>query len=203
MGVWWREYKQQAAQDYVITWEEFRTAFSAHHILQGVLDMKREEFINLKQGNRLVQYYVNSFNHLAQYAPDDVNTDHKKQALFNKGLSLKLQNQHNAFDFREFNHFVSKAITEEASLKALEADDLKWAGPSSGACGSNQRARTRPPPPPPQTPGFGDPHPMWMDRRSPSLQQQAPHQAGQPGGGGGGFGPCGSCFNCGGQGHLS
>lgn len=160
--------------------------------------MKKEKFINLRQGNRSVQEYVHSFNYISQYAQEDVSTDKKKQHLFKKGLSLKLQSHLNAFDFPNFHHFVSKAINQEESLKALEAIDHKRATPSPGASGSNQRARTGPPPPPPpQAPIFRAPQPIWMACRPPSPQNQAQRSTGKPGGGGSGFGPRGPCCNCG------
>jgi hypothetical protein len=41
--------------------------------------MKQAEFIRLKQGGDIVMQYLNKFNHLSQYAIDQVNTDLKKR----------------------------------------------------------------------------------------------------------------------------
>jgi hypothetical protein len=41
--------------------------------------MKLEEFIRLKQGGDIVMLYLNKFNHLSQYAIDQVDTDLKKK----------------------------------------------------------------------------------------------------------------------------
>jgi hypothetical protein len=46
---------------------------------------KRQEFINLKQGGRSVHDYSKQFNHLTQYAPDQVDTDEKKKASVKSG----------------------------------------------------------------------------------------------------------------------
>jgi hypothetical protein len=43
--------------------------------------MKQEEFIMLKQGGDTVMQYLNKFNHLSQYAIDQVNTDLKKKIV--------------------------------------------------------------------------------------------------------------------------
>jgi hypothetical protein len=51
---------------------------------------KRQEFMDLKQGKRSMHDYSKQFNHLAQYAPDQVNTDDKKKDCFMIGLSTKL-----------------------------------------------------------------------------------------------------------------
>jgi hypothetical protein len=50
-----------------VTWAEFREAFRAHFIHDGIMLMKLEEFLGLKQGDQSVMQYVGRFNHLAQY----------------------------------------------------------------------------------------------------------------------------------------
>jgi hypothetical protein len=67
-----------------VTWDEFKLAFREHNIPEGVLHMKQEEFIRLKQGGDTVMQYLNKFNHLSQYAIDQVNTDLKKEELFHE-----------------------------------------------------------------------------------------------------------------------
>jgi hypothetical protein len=62
-------------------WDEFKLAFREHYILEGVLHMKQEEFMKLKQGGDTVTQYLNKFNHLSQYAIDQVNTDLKKKIV--------------------------------------------------------------------------------------------------------------------------
>jgi hypothetical protein len=48
-----------------MTWEEFKLAFREHYVLEGMLHMKQEEFIRLKQGGDTVMQYLNKFNHLS------------------------------------------------------------------------------------------------------------------------------------------
>ncbi|CAO1946165.1 unnamed protein product [Urochloa humidicola] len=170
-GAWWKNYKAQVVENHVITWAEFREAFRAHHIPEGVLELKREEFLSLTQGNKSVREYAHAFNYLSQYAKEDVSTDAKKRYRFMKGLSLKLKNHLSATDFNDYNHMVSKAIKSEASMNELEVDNnRKRVAPSSSSYGGgSQRARTGPPPPP-RVPGYGAPQPMWMARRPPLLK---------------------------------
>jgi hypothetical protein len=47
--------------------------------LDGVLQMKLEEFVRLKQGGDSVMQYLAKFNYLSQYAIQQVNTDLKKK----------------------------------------------------------------------------------------------------------------------------
>jgi len=60
----------------VITWDEFRQDFKAHHIPQSVVESKREEFRNLKQGSLSVYQYNIVFQRLARFAKQDI-TDGK------------------------------------------------------------------------------------------------------------------------------
>jgi hypothetical protein len=53
---------------HVVTWEEFRTAFRAHHTPEGLIERKLNEFLALTQGTRTVMQYAQAFNHLCQYA---------------------------------------------------------------------------------------------------------------------------------------
>ena len=132
-----------------------------------------DEFRRLRQGNKSVMEYINTFNYLAQYALEDINTDEKKQDHFMNGLSLKLQSHLSTTDFRDFNDMVSKAIKAEYKMNAFENENRKIdmenrkRAASSSTSGNSQRPRTGLPPPP-RAPGFGAPQPMWMARRPPA-----------------------------------
>jgi hypothetical protein len=90
-STWWGNFVaiQQARQQ--VTWDKFKLAFREHYILEGLLHMKKEEFIRLKQGGDTVMQYLIKFNHLSQYAIDQVNTDLKKKNCFMRGLNDRLQ----------------------------------------------------------------------------------------------------------------
>jgi Retrotransposon gag protein. len=53
--------------------------------------MKKEEFNRLKQGNNSVNEYLSQFNKLAQYAPEEVDTDKKKIRKFLKGIAVGMR----------------------------------------------------------------------------------------------------------------
>jgi hypothetical protein len=74
-----------------VQWVEFCEAFRAQHIPAGIVKSKHREFMDLQQGNQSVYVYSKMFNHLAQYAPEQVDTDEKKKYCFINGLSTKLQ----------------------------------------------------------------------------------------------------------------
>jgi hypothetical protein len=76
--------------DYQVLWAEFHDALRAHYIPTGMMRKKRQEFMDLKQGGRSVHDNSKQFNHLAQYTPDQVDTNEKKKDRFMIGLSTKL-----------------------------------------------------------------------------------------------------------------
>jgi hypothetical protein len=55
--IWWDNYYAMQPDGHVVTWEEFKAAFRAHHILEGLIERKLNEFLALTQGSRtLLQY---------------------------------------------------------------------------------------------------------------------------------------------------
>jgi hypothetical protein len=54
-------------------------AFRSQYVPQGVIKHKKKEFQDLKQGSMTVSEYVTRFMELSRYAPNDVDTDEKKQ----------------------------------------------------------------------------------------------------------------------------
>jgi hypothetical protein len=77
-------------------------AFLLHHVPQGVIKIKKNEFQDLKQGSMTVSEYVTRFTQLSRYAPNDVDTDEKKQECFLNGLDDGLAYALRARDFENF-----------------------------------------------------------------------------------------------------
>jgi hypothetical protein len=53
-GAWWASYLATQLEGYQVPWAKFHEAFRAHHIPEGVMEMKLEEFLRLQQGGRSV-----------------------------------------------------------------------------------------------------------------------------------------------------
>ena len=51
------------------------------------MNLKQEEFRNLRQGNKILKEYMDDFQALSRYAPEDIDTDGKRKAKFLRGLS--------------------------------------------------------------------------------------------------------------------
>jgi hypothetical protein len=103
-----------------INWPEFRAAFRAHHVPQGVIKLKKKEFQNLKQGSMSVNEYVTKFTQLSHYAPHEVDTDEKKHECFLNGLNDGLAYALEARDFENFQVMVNKALVVENRRGVME-----------------------------------------------------------------------------------
>jgi hypothetical protein len=124
-----------------ITWNEFKAHFRTHYVPRGTMKLKRKEFADLKQGGMTVNEYVNSFIQLSRYAPDDINTDEKKQDMFLSGLDVDIQFQLLNTDYANFQHMVDKAIVIESKIKEMENDGKRKVSFSEQSSGSNVRPR--------------------------------------------------------------
>ena len=86
---WWDSYQITYPVE-EMTGDLFQEGFRAAHISSVVMKLKKEEFLDLRQGDRSVIEYMNEFNNLARYAPEEVDTDAKKKNRFLNGLNDKL-----------------------------------------------------------------------------------------------------------------
>jgi hypothetical protein len=109
--IWWDNYCAMQPDGHVISWEEFRNAFRAHHIPEGLLERKLNEFLALTQGTRTVLQYAQTFNHLCQYTGYHADSDTKKQDRFRRGLSTKLKECLNFVKANTFSDLVNMALT--------------------------------------------------------------------------------------------
>jgi hypothetical protein len=118
-----------------VSWAEFRNAFRAYHIPTGVMRKKRQEFMDLKQGGRSMHDYSKQFNHLAQYALDQVDTDEKKKDRFMIGLSTKLHERMTLNTGGTFPEFIGNVMIADHAICAHKETKKRMvvAAPSSSA----------------------------------------------------------------------
>jgi hypothetical protein len=131
--IWWDHYYAMQPVGHVVTWDEFRTAFKAHHIPEGLIERKLNEFLTLTQGTRTVMQYAQAFNHLCQYAGYHADTDARKRDRFRHGLNTKLKERLNLVRADNFNKLVNMAITQEDCISAHWAEKKRKTptGPSN------------------------------------------------------------------------
>jgi hypothetical protein len=85
-----------------------------------MMKLKKKEFEDLKQGSMSVNEYVTRFTQLSCYAPDNMDTNEKKQDWFlnrlNDGLAYALKARH----FINFQDMVDKDLVLENQKGIME-----------------------------------------------------------------------------------
>jgi hypothetical protein len=117
---WWDAYVEAHEEPESINCSEFRAAFRAHHVPQGVIKVNKKEFQDLKQGSMSMNEYVTKFTQLSHYALHEVDTDEKKQECFLNGLNDGLAYALEARDFENFQGMVNKALVLENHRGVME-----------------------------------------------------------------------------------
>uniref|UniRef100_J3NDF1 Retrotransposon gag domain-containing protein n=1 Tax=Oryza brachyantha TaxID=4533 RepID=J3NDF1_ORYBR len=123
----------------VINWAQSHDASHAFHVPKGITDLKQHEFLSLTQGNKSIKEYLCEFNHLARYAPDDVNTDTRKQNWFMNELSDEMQLELAAHSFLDFQDLVNRSVAVESKMKNLENKRKRRRPVQFSAAGGSQR----------------------------------------------------------------
>src|SRR5437667_4890814 len=137
---WWATFLAMQPAGHQVPWTEFAAAFRAHHIPSSVMKIKLREFMALKQGSKTVREYVQTFNELARYASNHVDTDAKKRECFLEGMSPKLRSRLGRH-FEDFNQLVDDAIAMEEDLRLhhMEKRKAKFTAGSSGSAPQRPR----------------------------------------------------------------
>jgi hypothetical protein len=125
--IWWDNYFSMLPVDHVVTWDKFKNAFQAHHIPEGLMERKLNEFLALTQGTRTVLQYAQAFNKLSQYAGYHADLDAKKHDHFCRGLNTKIKERLNPIRMDTYNELVNLTITQEDCILACHAEKKRKA----------------------------------------------------------------------------
>jgi hypothetical protein len=126
-----------------ITWQEFNNNFREQHIPKGLMKLKKQEFLALKQGAMFVSEYQDKFIQLSRYAPADVADVEEKQDYFRDGLTSPIKYQLMVHTFENFKKMVDNAIMVEHACKEMGEEKRKFE--LSGLFSNNSRPRFAPP----------------------------------------------------------
>ena len=139
-STWWANFTAIQAERHFVMWVEFKQVFRDHYIPDGVLQMKLEEFVRLKQGGDSVMQYLAKLNHLSEYAIEQVDTDLKKKNCFMRGLNDPLQRKMATCLDLTYSVDVSTSLSVEA--KNTGQGKTKIYGREGGE-GSSQGSETQ------------------------------------------------------------
>jgi hypothetical protein len=130
---WWESYLATHANPKAIISEEFRDNFRRYHVPEGLMIVRKEEFLALKQGPLSVSEYRDKFLQLSRYAPEDVNTNAKRQYRFLRGLVDPLHYQLMNHTFPTFQHLIDRAIMTKRKRREMEDRKHKIGGSQVGS----------------------------------------------------------------------
>jgi hypothetical protein len=139
---WWDAYIAAHDNPDTINWQEFRSKFREQHIPKGLMKLKKQEFLALKQGTMSVSEYRDKFIQLSRYAPTDVADDEEKQDHFREGLIGPIKHQLMVHTFDSFQKMVDNAIMVEHARKEMGEQKRKYE--SSTQSSNNARPRFNP-----------------------------------------------------------
>ncbi|KAA0066527.1 ty3-gypsy retrotransposon protein [Cucumis melo var. makuwa] len=74
-----------------ITWQQFNESFYVKFFSASLKDVKRQEFLNLEQGDMTVEQYDAEFNMLSRFALEMIATEVARADKFVRGLRLDIQ----------------------------------------------------------------------------------------------------------------
>ncbi|KAL0561651.1 hypothetical protein IC582_002091 [Cucumis melo] len=144
---WWETTERMLGGDVSqITWQQFKESFYAKFFSASLRDAKRQEFLNLEQGDMTVEQYDAEFDMLSRFAPEMIATEVARADKFVRGLRLDIQGLVRAF--RPATHADALRLAVDLSLQE-RANSSKTAGRGSTS-GQKRKAEQQPVPVPPR-----------------------------------------------------
>ncbi|KAL0558700.1 hypothetical protein IC582_003280 [Cucumis melo] len=142
---WWETTERMLGGDVSqITWQQFKESFYAKFFSASLRDAKRQEFLNLEQGDMTVEQYDAEFDMLSRFAPEMIATEAARADKFVRGLRLDIQGLVRAF--RPATHADALRLAVDLSLQE-RANSSKTAGRGSTS-GQKRKAEQQPVPAP-------------------------------------------------------
>ncbi|KAA0033475.1 pol protein [Cucumis melo var. makuwa] len=142
---WWETTERMLGGDMSqITWQQFKESFYAKFFSASLRDAKRQEFLNLEQGDMTVEQYDAEFDMLSRFAPEMIATEAARADKFVRGLQLGIQGLVRAF--RPATHADALRLAVDLSLQE-RANSSKAAGRGS-TLGQKRKAEQQPVPVP-------------------------------------------------------
>ncbi|KAL0549090.1 hypothetical protein IC582_013570 [Cucumis melo] len=140
---WWETTERMLGGDVSqITWQQFKESFYAKFFSASLRDAKRQEFLNLEQGDMTVEQYDAEFDMLSRFAPEMIATETARADKFVRGLRLDIQGLVRAF--RPATHADALRLAVDLSLQE-RANSSKTAGRGSTS-GQKRKAEQQPVP---------------------------------------------------------
>ncbi|XP_021644543.2 uncharacterized protein LOC110638329 [Hevea brasiliensis] len=97
----------------VLTWGDFLKEFRQKYVPDTHVDMKLQEFLSLKQGNRNIAKYEREFSYLSHYTGSLLTISRYRCKRFEAGLRPSIRLQVVGFWHENFSELISQALKLE------------------------------------------------------------------------------------------
>ncbi|XP_042404664.1 uncharacterized protein LOC121994816 [Zingiber officinale] len=138
---WWDMQKTIFGEQH-ITWMMFRDAFEREYFLATFCLARRQEFLNLKKGDRSVLEYNAEFSRLAEFCPQLVAQDYDSMHQFTQGLAAYIRIRMSDFPSSSYREVLDRALFIEMTQQqvALEKGNEKQLSQKRGNRSQGSRA---------------------------------------------------------------
>ncbi|XP_042460525.1 uncharacterized protein LOC122044045 [Zingiber officinale] len=115
---WWDMQKTIFGEQH-ITWLMFRDAFERQYFPATFCLARRQEFLNLKQGDCSVLEYNAEFSRLAEFYPQLVAQDYDRMHQFTKGLAAYIRIRISGFPGSSYQEVLDRALFIEMTQQQI------------------------------------------------------------------------------------
>ncbi|XP_042400978.1 uncharacterized protein LOC121991013 [Zingiber officinale] len=124
-AVTWWEMQKTIFGEQRITWVMFRDAFERQYFPATFCLARRQEFLNLKQGDRSVMEYNAEFCRLAEFCPHLVAQDYDRMLQFTQGLAAYIQLRMSGFPGSSYREVLDRALFIEMTQQQVNQEKSK------------------------------------------------------------------------------
>ncbi|XP_042466024.1 uncharacterized protein LOC122048535 [Zingiber officinale] len=143
-AVTWWEMQKTIFGEQRITWAMFRNAFERQYFPATFCLARRQEFLNLKQGDRSVMEYNAEFCRLAEFCPHLVAQDYDRMQQFTQGLAAYIRLRMSGFPGSSYREVLDRALFIEMTQQQVnqEKGHDKQSSQKRGNKGQSSQATT-------------------------------------------------------------
>ncbi|XP_042444069.1 uncharacterized protein LOC122029195 [Zingiber officinale] len=184
-AVTWWDMQKTIFGEQRITWAMFRDAFERQYFPATFCLARRQEFLNLKQGDRSVMEYNAEFCRLAEFCPHLVAQDYDRMQQFTQSLAAYIRIRMSGFPGSSYREVLDRALFIEMTQQQVnqEKGHEKQSSQKRGNRGQSSRA-----------PSGGSSRPQKTGRTSDGGSRPPHHDQKNFGGT--------RCFQCGSKSHT-
>ncbi|XP_074589050.1 uncharacterized protein LOC141844960 [Curcuma longa] len=139
---WWKT-QRTILGDRSSSWSVFREAFEKEYFSEAFCMTQRQEFLNLKQGDRSVAEYHKQFLKLSEFCPEMVAQDRSRMHQFIQGLTASIRLAMSSCTVTTYREALDRALLIETTQRQVtqERDAEKSKGSSSQTSGQKRQAQ--------------------------------------------------------------